>query len=518
MQPIDLTADRPGSLLFAGSRESELFTREVAESLAGVIEHSMVKVDGVLPAGFLHASAPGQICHGESWTRDAGTFLRELIAFGYWEHAKLAAAALIRQVTRNEAGFFAFPERFMAGGHTSGRELDGTCAIIISLVMLWQRLPVDDPMRGTVREFLRQDGSPVRFLVAELASKPLIAGSGEFGPGCTLPGTACSAVQNQLAALALGAAAEMEAADGAAALATELRGHAQRIRDGMIRHLGAPDGGWLWCVDPQTLQPVPEVLDHVFNKGFGGINGVACMYSDVLGFEPLLDPWPGIVRCQRTFDRLWSSPERQALFARFGLWQQFDGRPTQFLQKGVWGCEIDLPPEAHLSAPSYGHGYALQTMLLHDRLDLADRALRGLALATYDKQQRRSPYLFYERMIMTDQGVLNGTGCGELNLVNVAEPLKVARLLLGVDDTRRDEVRLIPRLPASIERITATAWPIRTSAGVSRADIVCRRDGAGTAVDIRVVSGPALPRLRVRTGASRWQDATAVATATFSAG
>ena len=91
-----------------------------------------------------------------------------------------------------------------------------------------------------------------------------------------------------------------------------------------------------------------------------------------------------------------------------------------------------------------------------------------------------------------------GQGCGALNLVNVTEQLKVARLILGVDDTSRREVKIIPRLPKSWKGVEALNWPIRTARGVVRADIRFeKKDGAG-AFSIKVKSGGPIPELRVR--------------------
>ena len=58
----------------------------------------------------------------------------------------------------------------------------------------------------------------------------------------------------------------------------------------------------------------------------------------------------------------------------------------------------------------------------------------------------------------------NGThfdqGCGALNLVNVAEPLKIARLILGIDDSDPADLRWIPRPPHGWQGLEASSWPI----------------------------------------------------------
>lgn len=102
--------------------------------------------------------------------------------------------------------------------------------------------------------------------------------------------------------------------------------------------------------------------------------------------------------------------------------------------------------------------------------------------------------------MLPDLGVVNGGGCEDLNLVCAAEPLKIARLILGVDDTRADETRLVPRLPPSWTGAKAVNWPIHTSAGVVHADIQVRREGKDLHVRIAVADGKRIPKLAIRRG------------------
>jgi hypothetical protein len=100
--------------------------------------------------------------------------------------------------------------------------------------------------------------------------------------------------------------------------------------------------------------------------------------------------------------------------------------------------------------------------------------------------------------------------------VNVAEPLKAARLIMGVDDTRLSRTEIIPRVPPSWKGVEATNWPIRTSRGVVRADIVFERQEDGEArFALEVKGGSPIPELSVRlpsgTGV-RWSRGTGVST------
>lgn len=372
------------------------------------------------------------------------------------------------------------------------------------MVLLWERLQDHDPYKLQIYSFLHQQASPVRYIHHRLAEHPLIAGSGEFGGGCGIKGEWYNVVQNNLLRLALLAAAKMEAAAGDLTLAQTWHSDAQKLSDNMLTYLVDSDGSWLWCIDPVTLQVDSAVINHPINKGFGGLNGVACMLADVAGLEPLASSWPGVSACEKTLNKLYTFPLRKQQFEKWGIWSQFD----EFR-------------EGMSSGPSYGDGYALQTMLLLDKMAMAEKSVSYLARATYQppaaytELERDSPYYFYERYYSPDVvGKMKlEQGCGALNLVNVTEPLKAARLMMGLDDLSSDETRIIIRVPASWSGYEAKNWPIRSKRGISRADIVFRQKDRKSFFSLKVKSGPAIPELAVRfTGKSGvvWQRRTEV--------
>jgi hypothetical protein len=488
---FNLQADQPGSLTFFGSETADLYAKEVNESFKGALERDYVShQDGKFPPGFLQASPPPQPWSGTMWTRDAGVFMRELVFWGYYEHACQVAQCLMDFAGTNQEGFITFPERFSpVDVHKTGTEIDGQCAIIIAMVSLWQRLPPEHPFRPRLYDFLHRESSPVRYLHHQLGHEPLIAGSGEFGGGAGVEGLYDNVVQNNLSALALLSAAEMEEEAGDRATARLWHKDANTLFRNVGKYLVDKDGSWIWCIDPKTLKPDPAVLRNPVNVGSGGLNGVTCMAADVLGFEPPAWPWRElVVHGEKTFDELYAFPLRKEQFEKYGFWSQFN----------VFHGGLN-------SSPSYGQGYALQTMLLFDKLAMAGHALDFLAQATFDSRgvsfsyERLSPYYFYERLYSPDAlGKEDATaGCGPLNLVSVAEPLKVARLILGVDDTSLKEVRIIPRLSPSWSGCRAENWPIRTSRGVVRVDLSFERKNGLTTFSLRVKRGEAIPKLAV---------------------
>lgn len=495
LKTFNLEADTPGRVEFDGSPSAVLFSKEIAESFKGTLKRDYVSTPtGEFPPGFLNASPVGQPWYGTMWTRDAGAFMRELVFWGDYQHACQVAQCGMNLVGTNSDGFIEFP-RFLdpQKGPQSGSEMDGQAATIVAMVALWQRLPPHDPFRARLYRFLHQPSSPVRGIHYFLQHGPLVPGSGEFGGG--KGHNDYNIIQNNLCALALLSAANMEDEAGDHATANEWHDDAAILFRDIEKYLVNDRGAWIWGIDINTLKPNRNDIDSAARSGGGGLNGVPCMCADVLGFNLADWAWQGAVtNGERTFSDLYAFPLRKQQFQKYGIWTQMN-----FTHKGL------------LTSPSYGQGYALQDMLLFDKLAMAGHGLDFLAETTYKSPHmvfslneyhydRLSPYYFYERMYSPDAlGKMELTaGCGPLNLVNVAEPLKVARLIAGVDDTSLKLVRIIPRLPPSWSGYRMEDWPIRTSRGVVRADISFERRNGVVDFVLRIKHGDAIPTLDVR--------------------
>ncbi len=498
MTPDARPTDAPGHIRFFGSYPAELFTREIRESLQAVLERNAYSRFEGDNAGFVSASVDGRPWTDTMWSRDTGVFLRELTLFGYLGRACLTADCLMRMVRENEARYFTFPEYFKLGEPGAGSELDGTNAIVIGLVLLWERLPHTHPLRVRIADFLTNEKSPVTYIIRMLDHIPLLPGSGEFGGGCGIPGLHYNVVQNYLGVFALYTAARFHQASHQPDKATEALRVARLIEENIVKHLVSEDGAWTWCIDIDSLKPDPAIVDHPINRGFGGLNGVAAMAADVFGFAIDHAPWHGLRPSRRTFDNLARVPLRRELFERYGIWTQFDA-----------------PPLDKQMSPSYGHGYALQSMLLFDKMEMATKAADYLAEATFQpprgyKLDRDCPYYFYERYPSPAVEDLPNfdQGCGALNLVCVAEPLKAARLMVGCDDTSAQHVQFIPRVPTTWRGYELDDWPVLSANGLSRVHVRYDQQGNGAArFCLEVTDGPALSKLLVERRAAGRADA-----------
>lgn len=187
-------------------------------------------------------------------------------------------------------GFYTFPMFFKGYEKGSGSEMDGTTAIIIALVRLWQRLPLHNSTRNRIYNFLHGDSSPLRYIHEQFRIKPLILGSGEFGGGWMISGEWYNVVQNSLVREALSAAFNMEEEVGNFNTAQDYRNDLQKLYENMEKFfVSEDDDSWLWCIDPATMKTDESKLDFFSLRGTSSINGVAASYFDAEGIEDLTE-------------------------------------------------------------------------------------------------------------------------------------------------------------------------------------------------------------------------------------
>jgi len=429
-------------LIFSGSRDAELFTNEISHSLQGAIDHLLDTDPASASFGFMQASFDGRPWTDTMWTRDAGVMLRELSCYGRLDEARILAECMMNMVIKNAEGFYTFPEHLDRNKPACGDELDGTASIVIGMVYLMRRLPDWDPTRQRIELFLCKADSPVEYAKKKLAEAPLLAGTGEFGGGCGIEGHYVNAVQNALVRAMLLVYEQYMNENGIPD--RDLANSAEILRTGLFNHLTDKDGSWIWCVKPDDMQPDEAVLNHEINKGIAHLNDITAVLGDVEGL--VVKDGEMLSRGKATMDRHYSFPRRKQLFDKYGMWLQFD----EYMHGG-------------LTSPSYANGYAIQAMALTDRIDWLSKCVKYLAETTYDNitpVTREDKYWFYERMFAPDIIDVQDTweGCGALNLVNVAEPLKVARLLAGIDCAGINKLVFAPRIPNGWNKIEVKNW------------------------------------------------------------
>ena len=333
---------RRASLTFDGEPWAREFGTQVNASWFGVLQHQFEPVarfepsiNQTLPAGYVSTSIPGKPWAFSLWPRDTSGFLREAIAWGDLDTAKMVAEAVISLASGSLAaggGGGGMPEHFDGRlPSDSGTAEDGTGNMAISLVMLWQRLvsaqgPVD-PLARQIETFLVDGPNSTAkhwrsFLHAEKVVMPTVAlpnpestpkskamamptsttplpipipipmphspfaglvpGTGEFGSGCGLAAPVYNYVQNSGIASALRALAVLERSRGNTTAALAFEADAGLLRQNMLRILrNRTDGGWYWAVNTSTLTPTPDITTAPVNIGFAGINWGFTLLADI---------------------------------------------------------------------------------------------------------------------------------------------------------------------------------------------------------------------------------------------
>ena len=112
----------------------------------------------------------------------------------------------------------------------------------------------------------------------------------------------------------------------------------------------------------------------------------------------------------------------------------------------------------------YGQGYLTQTCALLDAVDDFTACVEAAAFFCY--HQYDHSYIVPEGVICHGSGRYWFRNCDLGNAVQQAEIVKIARLILGVDDVSvPGKLSLIPRLPDSFTGFTATGYPVITEGG-----------------------------------------------------
>lgn len=505
----NISVRTPGIIRFNGSPSAELFTKELEESVRGALEHNLsTEETSDFPKGFAVASLPGHPWDDTCWSRDAGVFLREAALWGYFNEAVLVAGHLLSHVEANPVGYYTYPMFFKHHEKNWGYEMDGTAAVVIGMARLWQRLDNGIAIKEKLYEFLAGERSPAAFILKRLKDEPLIGGSGEFGGGWGVEGNWYNVVQNGMLRQALLACAEVEDECGHDAKAQALRDGASALFGNILKHLvDEKDGSWLWCIDPHTLLPDEAALNHPLTSAAASVNGAGSCYADAEGLEPVAASWPGVAASKATLARVYNgSRTRREQHQKYGMCTFVDSEDTGWLPG--WASWL-----------SYCDCYAAEAMLLLDRTDLLDPTMNWIAAATYmggspsagfiaklalgeaevDFTRPACDFWFTERNFSPDFKGERDIGCGKLNLINVAEPMKLARMMLGVDDRYSGEVYIVPRLPDSWTGLEAGNWPVKTARGVVRVDIAFeKKPGNKFTFRLTAVEGKAIHRLTVR--------------------
>jgi len=362
--------------------------------------------------------------YNDSWSRDMGRSLQELTELGYTNEALRCADYCLRTARLWEEpsapkfdGHF-YPPHW---GRIANKpqswcvfENDGHGLTAMFLYRLWLRLPDRD-------EWLRARWPDVKaagdWILWQFAH-PEISGATNgilFTTSEAAGMVGYSVYPDYTCMNALRALANMADSIRETNSATQWRARADAMRDAMAKQYIINDKkyGRVWT------------LNHAGWPNKSSVLGPLILPADYQGFTPEDDnpDWRPVN--QTTYQRLITT------YKPFGFYGQAFG---------------------------YGQGLVTQAALLQDQMRDATEMLKWAAKEIYDPQ--------IDSFIVPEACDIDPTGrywyrMGDLgNGVQEAEIVKMLRLVVGVDDTQPDRLRLYPRMPYDWNEITVTGYPV----------------------------------------------------------
>lgn len=372
---------------------------------------------------------PGQYAR-QSWSRDAGPALRELLALGRDREARSAGEALLRYLydadPRHKRPNWKRVINATEIGESDTRkhqraENDGHAAIMLAMAQLATSPAVDEAWMDQHWPAFSDAGN---WFPWQMQHREISAFDGLlYNESESSGGGGRDLYSNSQAALALRAFANLAAARG-----DEI--HADKWNQSAVLLEKAIAGRLSLTADPHDpLTPRYIDTDTLFDSWAYGWKRMAPLLAnaDLQGFSALDRPGEAL-RLNHTYNQL-RGP-------------------------GI------TPPDAG-RVMGYGQAYFAQSALLLDCTRDATRAVERAAAFCY---HRDHPYLVPEGVILHPQGRYWFRNGDLGNLMQQAEMLKMIRLLPGIDDrTSAAGLTLIPRLPNGWSRIEAHDWPVRVA-------------------------------------------------------
>lgn len=438
------------SLSFSGSEEAELFSRQLATSLF-FMRHYLVDRTGVgyssLPGGNLGAISD----------RDFGLLLQELATWGAQDEARRLASQIPRRASIMRETF-----------NRTGQMSLGYPTLLIGMHELWRH------MEGDRNNFLRRIWlssvhQPVTDLITNMGRNPhsLVEATGELG---VPPGESASTLAMALASrAALIRASEM--AETIGQTSDRWQREAQRLNTQISRHLIAPTGG----LSIYSPRPYPESYGIPAQDSVQAlVNQNAWLYGLYRTGKPVL--YNGDIRVFDTPYVLAGTPffpdaegyhlsDQQRLAAQTTLNYLYIVSPL--LQGGQRSFLASNILDYNNSDVQLWTAY---TALMIDNFTIGSRMLDAYIRYTFDEYAmipddpradiEISPYTFEHKLNSGPHGENLGASGDDLNVMTSTLAMRTARLILGLDDSSLDIVRLSPRLPDNWSQVQTQAWPL----------------------------------------------------------
>ena len=363
------------------------------------------------------------VYYSQAWSRDLGRSLQELTELGYVDQAKQTADFALRSArTWSENPNLTYkgsplpPHWSRVIDHPDFAqpfENDGHGLISLFIYKLWERMPDRDAWLRAHWKDVKEAGDWIPWQldhpeISEAANGVL------YTTGESANGKGYSVYPDAICMTALEALAQMAESIGEKQSAKLWRGTAEKMRKAIPARYLVDDAkyGRVWTLESAGWPNKSTVL------------GPLIFLADYKGFAPQDD------------DASWR-PANEAAYERL---------IDTYKPLGYYGW-----------AMGYGQGFVTQAALLLDRMKDATTMLDWASKEIYDPK--------IDSFVVPEGEQLDPTGkywysTGDLgNGVQEAEMVKVLRLVVGVDDTEPQRLRIMPRLPYGWAEIGVDKYP-----------------------------------------------------------
>lgn len=418
------------------------------------------------PRGFGTFRANDGMYYGASWSRDLGRSLEELSELGYTDQPRACADYCLRMARLWEQNPALKLDGQSIPPHWSrvinkpqafnSFENDGQGLITLFLYKLWQRLPDRDAWLRSRWTDIQSAGDWIEWQFdhpqISQASDGVLHTTGESAHG-----NGYSVYPDCLCMNALDELAQMADSIGKTDVARRWRHRAGEMRSAIAHRymVTDPKYGRTWTLESAGWPNQSTVL------------GPLMLLADVNGFSPADDDPDWRPVSEATYQRLIDT------YRPFGFYGP---------------------------AMGYGQGFVTQSALLLDRMHDATQMLNWTAKEIYDPK--------FGSFIVPEGCQIDPTGefwyrAGDLgNGVQEAEIIKVMRLIIGIDDTHPDRLRIFPRMPLGWNKISVEKFPALIENGDHR-NIVWinyELDRTGNQMKLSITSDKPLESIAVRLG------------------
>lgn len=423
--------------------------------------------------------------HGQTWMRDLGRALQELVALGYLEEGRRTAKFCIemarawegdispKHVIESEDQLYLNGVRLPVHWnrrilrpdtrpHQGAFDNDSHGLTMLFMYQLWRRLPEAREWLEANAADLTKHGDWIQWQFDHpetSGAKDLVLQTDSESSA----GTGFSIYPDFTCMEGLEGFAQMFENLGNEEQAKQWRETAERLHQGMLKYykIKREDGHPTWTLDYAGWPNRSTVLAPVI------------ITADRKGFAPeVLDPQLRKIT-ENTLDELIARDQQYTPFGSYGI------------------------------AMGYGQGFVTQTALLLDRMADAEEMLRWVARLTYYNVDNEA-----WRYIVPEGTEVHISGnywhrIGDLgNNVQQAEIVKVLRIVVGIDDADPEILRFFPRMPRTWERLAFEDFPawVHTPTGPQQRSLKGELLRTATGFELELESDKALGPVQMRLG------------------